>query len=405
MGGGMGGGGMGARTMPPMMGLMMLGRLIMMLTGERDSWDMRSLMMGMMGGMRGGMGGMGGMGGGMMGGMGGMGMGGMMGGMRSVPPTGVPFAKLEPGQTRHLPTRLVSLRGPAPDGHVALPQKGEPLQIGDISLLTNDSWTQQALKRIAIAKAPPTIAQLVMWHVAVGLEWKTIAQLSKSWANPYEVALARDLVDRLREAEGKPLSEREAGSLRWELTSRRSDQDPLAAELRKLLDGQSVLGLTARETIPARPEAPAVACRIRLDGKSALVQVSASDAAAVSWTPVGKFSVDLTDAEGQDLKASAVADALAEKLLGRLADARLMAGPKQKGKPTYKIRLINASPLILNGLALGGAKTSGEIRPTALAGFSLAPHRTWDVPVGAEAVERLGLKDGIRVLAADLSAL
>ena len=35
-------------------------------------------------------------------------MGGMGGGMRSVPPTDLPSALLNPGQTRHLPTRLVS---------------------------------------------------------------------------------------------------------------------------------------------------------------------------------------------------------------------------------------------------------------------------------------------------------
>ena len=37
--------------MPATMGMMMLGRLIMSLAGERDSWDSSSLMMGMMGGM------------------------------------------------------------------------------------------------------------------------------------------------------------------------------------------------------------------------------------------------------------------------------------------------------------------------------------------------------------------
>ena len=68
---------------------------------------------------------MGGMGGGMMGGMGG-GMGGMGGGMRSVPPTDLPFAQLNPGQTRSLPTRLVSLSPPDPElGAVKLSEKGE----------------------------------------------------------------------------------------------------------------------------------------------------------------------------------------------------------------------------------------------------------------------------------------
>ncbi len=111
------------------MGMMMLGRLIMSLIGDRDSWDQRSLMSGMMMGMGGGMGG------GMMGG--GMGMmgGGMGGGMRSVPPTGQPFATLNPNQTRHLPTRLASLSAPNPndpDSGVVMPSEGEKLRLGDI---------------------------------------------------------------------------------------------------------------------------------------------------------------------------------------------------------------------------------------------------------------------------------
>ncbi len=109
--------------MPPTMGMMMLARMIMYFCGDPDSWDKRSLMIGMMGGM------MGGMGGGMMGGMGGGMMGGMGGGMRSVPPTELPSALLEPGQTRHLPTRLVSLSPPDPQAGVKLPEQGEPLQL------------------------------------------------------------------------------------------------------------------------------------------------------------------------------------------------------------------------------------------------------------------------------------
>ncbi len=70
MGGGMM---MGGGTMPASMGMMMLGRLIMSLVGDRDSWNQMSLMSGMMGGMGMMGGGMGMMGGGMGGGMGGMG--------------------------------------------------------------------------------------------------------------------------------------------------------------------------------------------------------------------------------------------------------------------------------------------------------------------------------------------
>jgi hypothetical protein len=164
MGGGMGGmgGGMGGQmgmggqgqtpgTMPPTMGMMMLSRMIIYFCGDRESWDMRSLSIGMMGGMGGGM--MGGMGGGMMGGMGGGG-----GGMRSVPATDLPSAILEPRQTRHLPTRLVSLATPDPQAGSNLPEKGERLQIlGDVNKVNENPQVQKALKRLAAEKAPTSL--------------------------------------------------------------------------------------------------------------------------------------------------------------------------------------------------------------------------------------------------------
>ena len=148
MGGRMGGGmmGGGARTMPPMMGMMMLANVIMYFCGDFDSWDRRSLMIGM-----GRMGGMGGMGGGMMGGMGGMGGGmmGGMGGMMSVPPSSLPFADLKPEQTRHLPTRFISMTAPDPQKGLQLPEEGELFRIGDISEVSEDPRVQKALKRLA----------------------------------------------------------------------------------------------------------------------------------------------------------------------------------------------------------------------------------------------------------------
>jgi hypothetical protein len=63
------------------------------------------------------------------------------------------------------------------------------------------------------------------------------------------------------------------------------------------------------------------------------------------------------------------------------------------------------SPLVLNGLALAGTSTSTDVRPTGLAGFSLPPRRSMTLPAGHDAVERLGLKDGIKAIAADLSGL
>jgi hypothetical protein len=404
MGGGMGGmGGMSARTLPATMGMMMLGRLIMQLCGEKDSWDVTSLMSGMMGGMGGGM--MGGMGGGMMGGMGG-GMGGMGagGGFRSIPPTGLPHATLRPNQTRELPTRLVSLVGPTPSGQVALPAKGEKLVLGDIEQLTSDSRVRAALLRIAEDKAPPTVAQLALWHLVNGLDWDVIGRLSQKWANGHELSLARDFVLRLPAISREKYGTVESGALYWELNNQRSRGDALSSDLRKLLDGRSLVGLTARSGIPAKPSAPSVAIRIRLDADVAQVQVTCSDANAQAWVSAGKFELSLKDDKSQALEPVAVADRLAESLLARLTDVKLLDGPKVKGKATYKIRIDNASPLILNGLALAGID-SHDARPSSIAGFCLPPHRSLTLPATPEMVERLGLKGGVKLIAADLSAL
>ena len=83
----------------------------------------------------------------------------------SVPPTGPPHATLKPGQTRHLPTRLVTLSQPQANNPLAMPAKGEKLQIGDIGQLTDDAQVQKALKRLADDKAPDRLAA---GHVACG---------------------------------------------------------------------------------------------------------------------------------------------------------------------------------------------------------------------------------------------
>ena len=144
----------------------------------------------MMGGM--GMGGMGGMGGG----MGGMG-GGMGGGFRSVPPTELPSALLQPGQTRELATRVVSLNPPSPETGVLMPQEGEKLLIGDIAQISSDPRLQKALRRLAADNAPDAVSQLVMWNLSGKLDWLTIDQLAKGWVNAQELALARQFVERL----------------------------------------------------------------------------------------------------------------------------------------------------------------------------------------------------------------
>jgi len=352
------------------------------------------------GGMGGGM--MGGMGGGMMGGMGGM--GGMRGGgMRSVPPTSLPFATLKSGQTRNLPTRLVAISQPDPQHPVAMPAKGEPLEILDVAQVTQDVQVQKALRRLAADKAPATVSQLVMWRVGSKLEWDAIAQMSKSWSNAHELSLARAFVDSLN-----TLPEGESGALLVEINAADGTQTALASELSKLLDGQVVLGLRVKLGVPAKPQGPTVACRVQVIGTAekpeAQVQVAKSDGTGTAWVAVGKFTLPIDKADGK-LKEVAFADSLAEEMLSRLVRAQLSKGPLVKGKQTYKIRVDNASPLILNGLAVQGSVDDAADQPKVLAGISIPPFKNVTVPATGEMVDQLGLKKGIRVVAADLSGL
>jgi hypothetical protein len=407
MGGGMGMGGGG--VMPASMGMMMLGMLIMQLI-ETDSWDVTSLMMGGMGMMGGGMGGMGGGMGGMGGGMGGMGggMGGMGGGMgggfMSIPPTGPPSAALAPGQTRNLRTRAISLSPPV-GGRAVLPAEGEVLQIGDISQVDagRDPIVQQAYRKLSEEKAPESVAQLVMWNLIYKLDWTTIRQFSRRWANTHELTLARDFVDRLTHPAGDLVPAAPAV-----LYLKLEGDDPAAQTLVETLTGTHMLGLDVELDAPTTPEGPAIACLVRFneapadsEDREATVLVYASDAEARSWTAMGKFSLPIAD----DAKAPELAVELAKGILGRLVRAQVTEGKKVKYVQTFKLRVDNASPLLLNGLALSGLELSNEVSPSMLAGFSLPPRRSMTFTVSQEAVDRLNLDSGIQVLAADLSGL
>jgi hypothetical protein len=347
------------------------------------------------------MGGMGGMGGGMMGGMGGMGGGmmGGMGGMMSVPPSSLPFADLKPGQTRNLPTRFISLNPPDPQRGLQLPTEGEKFRLGDIGQLSDDPRVQKALKRLAAQTASTRVSQLVMWRLAAGLDWETIAQLSRDWANPYELTLARDFVAHL-----DTLADGETGRVHFQIDGTDPAGEKMAAEASELLQGKMVLGLLAERTIPPRPQGPAVAFRVRLKGDSALVQVVSSDGAGQKWIPFGKFSVAVKAEEGK-VDVGKFVDSLAEGVLNRLVRMQLAKGPREKGKLTYRLRIDNASPLLLNGVAALGIESAKDELPRVLSGISIPPRRSFTVPASEEVVKKLGLKHGVRIVALDLSGL
>jgi hypothetical protein len=254
---------------------------------------------------------------------------------------------------------------------------------------------QKALRRLAAEKAATPVAQLVMWNVAVGLDWDTIAGLSQRWANRHELALAKDFVDHLDTA-----WEGETGRIYFDIRGEDPAGEAKAAGLRKAFEGKLVLGLRAEMGVPARPGRPALACRVAVKGDGTQVQLGGSDGAARSWVSLGKFTVARPSGD-----ATALADAIAEGMLGRLVRAQLIKGPRAKGKLTYQIRIDNGSPFRLNGLsAVGQASQEGD-KARVLAGISIPPRQHMSVPASEEVVKQLGLKHGIRLMALDLSGL
>ncbi len=341
--------------------------------------------------------------------MGGMMGGGMGGGFRSVPPTDLPNATLAPGQSRDLKTRIVSLNAPNEEGGITYPAQGEPLTLGDVSQLPVGPKVQEALRRLARDKAPENVSQLALW-AAAGMSWSDLARISKGWANPQELALARQLV-----ADLDAKSATDTGRLLIEVTAKDEAQKGLAVELTRLFRDRSMLGLMVESSVPARPTGPAVACKVQLSsGGEATVQVATSDASGSSWTAMGKFVLPVVRDDAGKVKLEAFGDALAEGMLDRLVKVTVkktsvasggLIPAAPKAKDLYTIRVENYSSLLLNGIAVTGlgAKPSDPAR--VLLGISLAPRRTMALPASSESVEKFGLKQGVKVIALDLSGL
>ncbi len=167
-----------------------------------------------------------------------------------------------------------------------------------------------------------------------------------------------------------------------------------------------VLGLIASEGISEQPEGPSLACRINMTAREASVQVLGSDATGRNWVPFGKFALPLAVENGKP-DVVRFADALAGGILDRVVRAQVVKGSaqKEKGKVVYQVKIENASPLILNGLAFRGNDTKVGEAPRVLAGIALPPRRTMLVPTPDDVVKTLGLKKGIKVMALDLSGL
>jgi len=233
------------------------------------------------------------------------------------------------------------------------------------------------------------------------MEWESIGQLADKWANLHELTLAKDFVTRL-----DTLPDGESGRILFEIVGTDAASEAMATSLGAALieKDKMVLGLQAVLGIPAQPEGPAVACRVRLSSGEALVQVISSDNAARNWVPYGKFTLPVGE-EQTKAATTRFAEALTEEVLNRLVRAKLSKGPRVKGRLTYQLRIQNVSPLILNGLSLVGPPSKTAEEPKVLMGISIPPGKNLTVPATEEAVKSLGLKEGIRVMALDLSGL
>jgi hypothetical protein len=293
----------------------------------------------------------------------------------------------------------VSITPPDLQTGLQLPTKGEPLELVDIAQVNDSARVQKALRRLASEKAPTSLAQLVMWRVSAGLDWDTIARMSAKWANGYELTLAKDFVKRL-----DALAEGETGRLIFEIEAREAATQSFALEVKEAIRHKFVLGLVAEVGIPAHPDGPAVTCRVDLTPSQAFVQVATSDSVARKWVPCGKFTLPLVQESGNSKTTRFVA-VLSEGILERLVRAHLSKGVKDKGKMHYQIRIDNASPWILNGLAAVGTASEDDETPRVLSGICVSPRRSLTVPASEEVVKALGLKKGIKLVALNLSGL
>ena len=182
-----------------------------------------------------------------------------------------------------------------------------------------------------------------------------------------------------------------------------------------------VLGLTARQGIPEAPNAPALACRAEVSETALTIKLSASHPSGSDWILVDRFKLKRSTADDapasgaekpslaaeqqQQRRAVRLALAMTEGMSERLVRVKLSHGQRVHGKEMFRIKIVNESPFILNGLAIDGAKGEHDHAPSVLAGLSLPPLKTLTVPASGDAVKRLGLKEAARVVATDLSGL
>jgi hypothetical protein len=280
-----------------------------------------------------------------------------------------------------------------------MPAKGESLRLGRISETNMDVRVQEAMRRLARNKAPQSVSQVVMWRLLTDASWENINRIASPNVNSYEMVLAREFVDSLDRA-----PDTETGEILFQVDAATPKSTKAVDELREMLNDKVVLGLRSRVGTLADPDRPAVACRVQVGEEEAVAQVYCTGPYAAKWLTVGKFTVEVPRKDGK-VQSLALADTVAANVLPRLVRAKLLKGPHVKGKETFSVRIENGSPLVLSGIAVLGQENKADELPKVLLGLCVGPHRSFTVPASAEVVKALNLKQGIRLVAADVSGL
>ena len=181
---------------------------------------------------------------------------------------------------------------------------------------------------------------MVLWYVTAGADWDDVGRLSQGWGNAQEIALARQFVAGLEKTEGR--SPTVPGRSGTALLGHQGGGRPvlqLADGLRVLWGKYPVLGLTAKEGVPASPDGPALACRLDVSDTAVVVKLTASHPSGSDWIVLGSSRSSRSNPEMEpgdaatgtptsvrERDAARLGDAVAERLLARLVRLTSRAG-------------------------------------------------------------------------------
>ena len=107
----------------------------------------------------------------------------------------------------------------------------------------------------------------------------------------------------------------------------------------------------------------------------------------------------------EKFEATKLGDAVGRGSSGTDGPRAVHRGPTVKGKATYQVRIDNSFAAGAQRSGGTGNRTKTDEQPKELSGICIAPRRNMTVPATEEVVKTLGLRKGIRVVAADLSGL